>query len=61
MDDFYGDDEERKLDYPELKKKGSGWSSSVENVLNRSSKKDRTASLVAKDLKAIPGGRYGCA
>lgn len=45
---------------PNSSKKNT-WSSSVENVLNRSSnKKDKTLKL-SEDIRAIPGGRYGCA
>jgi len=39
------------------------WSSSVDNVMNRSTtnnKKDKSLK-VTEDVKAIPGGRYGCA
>jgi len=38
------------------------WSSSVDNVMNRSitNKKDKSLK-VTEDVKAIPGGRYGCA
>lgn len=37
------------------------WSSSVENILSRSSNKKEKNLKSGKDIKAIPGGRYGCA
>jgi hypothetical protein len=37
------------------------WSSSVENVLNRSTNKKDKSLKISEDIKAIPGGRYGCA
>ena len=43
------------------KKPVTSWSSSVENVLNRSTSKKEKNLKIAKDIKAIPGGRYGCA
>mmetsp|Transcript_32892 Transcript_32892/g.29775 ORF Transcript_32892/g.29775 Transcript_32892/m.29775 type:complete len:145 (-) Transcript_32892:1456-1890(-) len=38
------------------------WSSSVENVLNRTNNNSKnTQQKVSDDVRAIPGGRYGCA
>ena len=41
--------------------KKATWSSSVENVLNRSTSKKDKSLKISEDIKAIPGGRYGCA
>jgi len=70
IEDFFRDNKPNPQSFYEEREKfnrageftqNSRWNNSVENILNRSSAENDRVYKVNDDVKAIPGGRYGCA